>query len=273
MNTFFKIIFPAFIVFLGYKFFGNILGTVVLVAVLASVFEINKTGIYVLFAKLSYLKNNERMFNFFERAYQTGKMTPEQKLYYGYMCMREGRMEKAEKMFGTVLAYKQKPEIMSQARLNNALVLWKKGNLKEAIEVTEEVFKDYKTTVVYGNLGFLLLESGDFKKALEFNKEAYEYNGENDVIADNLAQTYYKMGDYEKSREIYDKVIKHKLTSPTLCYNIAKTLSKTGETELAVTYLKNALNMHFAGVASVDKETVEKLLDELERSIDKTVMA
>ena len=263
MNKLFKIILPVLIIFFGYKILGVALGTVVLTAVIASAFEINKTSIYVFVAKLGYNKDNERMFNLFERAYRTGKMTPEQKLYYGYICMREGRLDTAEKMFGAVLAYKQTPQIRAQARLNSALLIWKRGNLNEALEITEGVFKNYKTTVSYGNLGFLLLESGDLQKALEFNKEAYEYNGKNDVIADNLAQTYFQLGEYDKSREIYDKIMTHKITSPTFSYNIAKTLSKTGDTELAIEYLKNALDMNFSGVASVDRETVEEFLHEL----------
>ena len=264
MKTLFRIILPALIVFFGYRLFGAYLGTILLIAVLAVVFVIYRADIYVIIAKLSYLKNNEKMFNFFEKAYQTGKMSPEQKLLYGYMCMREGRLTKAEKMFSAVLSYKQKPEIKAQAKLNSALLMWKKGNLEEALETTEEVFENYKTTVSYGNLGFLLLEKGDLNKALEFNKEAYAYNDQNDVIIDNLAQTYFLMGEYEKSRDTYEKMLSHNITSPTLCYNLAKTLSKTGDKDLATDYLKKALNMHFAGVATVEKDAVESFLDELE---------
>ncbi|MBO4897487.1 MAG: tetratricopeptide repeat protein [Clostridia bacterium] len=263
-NNWFKILLPAVVVFFSYRIFGLLWGTLILLALVAFMLVINKAGIYYLIAIQNYPKNIDKMFEYFEKSYQTGKMSPGQKLDYGYRALREGRLEKAEKMFGAVLAYKQDPVITAKAKLNNALLLWKKGNAKEAIEITEEVFENYKTTLVYGNLGFLYYESGDLEKALRFNKEAYEYNGDNAVIADNLAQTYYKMGEPDKSREIYEKFRDTNIESPTLYYNMAKTFAETGDKELAITYLKDALNMRFAGVATVQKETVEQYLNELE---------
>lgn len=266
MKTLLRILLPALVVYFGYTRFGIVPGTIIMLAVFAVMYIIYRVEIYMIFAKLNYMKNNDKTFDYLEKAYRTGRMTNEQKLYYGYMCLREGRLEKAEKMINAVLAFKLDPKVKSQAKLNYALLLWKKGNTEEAVKMTEEVFEDYKTTIVYGNLGFLYLESGDLDRALEFNKEAYEYNEDNEVIADNLAQVYYKLGEYDKSREIYNRFIDKKITSPTFLYNISKTLVKTGDKELAIKFLKEALGLHFAGVASVEKETVENYLKELEES-------
>ncbi|MFU0801186.1 MAG: hypothetical protein ACFWUE_11115 [Xylanivirga thermophila] len=67
----------------------------------------------------------------------------------------------------------------------------------------EEVQRKYNNSRVYGTLGYLLIEKGDLDKALEYNLQALDYDDEDPVILDNLAQTYYFMGDIEKAKKYF----------------------------------------------------------------------
>lgn len=226
-------------------------------------------SVYMSLGNFYYHKDNSKMFDFYEKAYQTGRLNAEQKLYYAYIAMREGRMEKAERLFNAILSYKQQPDLMARARLNYALFLWKSGNLDEALELTEKVFKDYKSSVSYGNYGYLLILKGDLDKALEINLEAYDYNDSNPVIADNLGQNYYLLGKYEESREIFEKLIAAKPQFPIPYYNYAKTLYALGEKQEALENLNRALQYPFSFVAELSRDEVEAMITKIEEEINK----
>mgnify|MGYP003293135302 CR=1 FL=1 len=138
----------------------------------------------------------------------------------------------------------------------------KKGNIDEAVSVMGEVYEKYKSIVVYGNYGYLLLEKKDLRKALEVNLAGYEYDSQSDIICDNLAQNYYMLGNYEESKKYAEEVIAREPKFPMPYYNYAKTLVALGEKEKASENLKKALTYPFSGVAAITKEEVENLLNE-----------
>lgn len=262
------ILLPLLIIVLAFMSGGALIGFIAFAIML--IYSLHKylPSIYMTLGKYNYLKNNDKMFDYFEKAYKTGRLSADQKLYYAYMAMREGRMDKAERLFNAVLSYKQEPDLMARARLNYGLFLWKKGNLDEAIELTEKVFKDYKSSVSYGNYGYLLMMKGDLQKALEVNLEAYDYNDSNAVIADNLGQNYYLLGQYEKSREIYEKLMQSNPQFPIPYFNFAKTLYALGEKEAASDKLKQALQYPFSAVAEISRDEVENMLLKIENELN-----
>ena len=267
IKNLFKVVFPIIAVFAVFHFFGFLIGLIFFVLLLACLIYSNLPDLYLYLGKYFYLNDNNKAFSFFEKAYNTNRLKPEGKLYYAYICMREGNLDKAERVFNAVLAFKRDPEIMAQARLNYALLLWKKGNLDEALEITEKVYETYKSSVMYGNYGYLLLMKGDLQKALKINLEAYEYNDTNGVICDNLGQNYYLLGEYEKSREIFEKLMELKPQFPIPYYNYAKTLYALGDKAEAVEKLKFALECPFSAVAEISKDEVEALLYKIESEI------
>ncbi|MBQ7718354.1 MAG: tetratricopeptide repeat protein [Clostridia bacterium] len=269
MKKFFSNVFlPVAVIVLVYMYCGLLLGLIASAALIIFWIYRYLPTIYMSLGHSYYLKDNDKMFDYFEKAYNTGRLTAEQKLNYAYMAMREGRMEKAERLFNAVLAYKQKPDLMARARLNYALFLWKSGNLDEALELTEEVFKDYKSSLSYGNYGYLLMMKGDLDKALEINLEAYEYNDANAVIADNLGQNYYLLGRYEESREIFEKLIASKPQFPIPYYNYAKTLYALGEKTEALENLNTALQYPFSSVAELSRDEVENMIAKIEEELN-----
>ena len=265
MKTLINLLLPILIAFAAFNMGGPIIGfAVVIIMVIYFIYK-RLPEIYILMAKFNYLKDNEKMFSLLEKAYKTGRMKPDHKIYYGYMCMREGKYDAAERLYNAALALQKDEGVLARAKTNIALLLWKKGNIDEAVATMDEVYKNYKSTVVYG---YLLLEKKDLEKALEINLAGYDYDNRSDIICDNLAQNYYMLGDYEESRKYAEEVIERAPQFPMPYYNYAKTLIALGEKEKAAEMLKKALTYPFSGVAAITKQEVEKLLLSLEGEQD-----
>lgn len=265
MKTLINILLPILIAFAAFNMGGPVVGFLAVVIMIAYFIYKRLPEIYILMAKFNYLKDNEKMFALLEKAYKTGRMKPDHKIYYGYMCMREGKYNDAERLYNAALALQKDEGVIARAKTNVALLLWKKGNIDEAVAMMDEVYQSYKSTVVYGNYGYLLLEKKDLKKALEVNLAGYEYDSSSDIICDNLAQNYYMMGEYEQSRKYAEEVIDRNPQFPMPYYNYAKTLIALGEKDKAAQMLKKALTYPFSGVAAITKEEVEGLLLSLEK--------
>jgi tetratricopeptide (TPR) repeat protein len=168
----------------------------------------NRASVFAFLGARSYSKgDSDDAIRWFERAYQSGVAKPRIITAYAYMLLKLGDIEASEKILNEQMSKLLSAEDKMNVKSNMALVLWKKGQIDDALIMLKEVFEDYKTTTVYGSLGYFLILKGDLDKALEFNLEAYEYNNSNAVILDNLGQTYYLIGEYDKSEEIYKKLI------------------------------------------------------------------
>ena len=72
--------------------------------------------------------------------------------------------------------------------INYAVCEWKRGRLDRAIELMEQAAQDGVNSMIYGSLGYMLIEkarqTGDFSKAEAFNAQAYEYDDEDPVTLD-----------------------------------------------------------------------------------------
>lgn len=267
MKAIINFLLPVAVVFLAFKMGGPILGLLAIVAALGYIFYSRLPDIYMAIAKLNYQKDNEKALKYMEKAYKTMRLAPEHMIHYAYISLREGRLERSERLINAVLAYKRSPEVRYSAKTNQALLLWKQGKLDEAIETLWEVYENYKTTVVYGNLGYFLILAGDYEKALEFNLEAYDYNSTNEVILDNLAQNYYYLGDYENSEKYFNELMELEPKFPVPYFDYAKTLYALGKKQEAVDALNKALEYNFTFLSAVTKEDVIKFKEEIEASM------
>ncbi len=268
MRFLFNFLLPGAAVVLAFLSGGPLVGTLALLIVAGYIGYSRLPVIYMNLAKFNYLKDNEKAFSYMEKAYKTHRLQPEHMIYYAYLCIREGRLDKAERLLNAVLAYKRTPEIRYTAKTNYALLLWKQDKLDEATETLWEVYENYKNTVVYGNLGYFLILQGKFEDALKFNLEAYDYNSSNEVIIDNLAQSYYSLGDYENSAKYYEELMEKEPKFPVPYYNYAKTLKAMGKTGEALRAATQALEYDFTFLAAVSREEVIRFKEELSSSAE-----
>ncbi len=208
--------------------------------------------------------NAEETLYWLERVYKTGVAKPNAVTTYGYLLLKDGRLEQAMKIFEEQY---NTPNISNtdyyNIKSNYALCLWKQGKLEEAVTLLEKIIPDYKNTNIYGSLGYLYNLQGDLEKALKFNLEALEYNSTGGVILDNLGQTYYLMGEQEKAQEIFEKLLAQKPKFPEAYYDYALVLEKLGDKEKAIAMLKDAQQHKINYLSAVTNEHIETKLEQL----------
>lgn len=205
---------------------------------------------------------------FYEMAYKTGVMNADCKIAYSSFCLREKDFEKGRSLLNEVLDSRHtSAEDKINARHNLAVLIWKEGNLDEALSILETVHKQRPATNTYGTLGVLYLEkvkqSKNYSDALEFMLDAYDYNDYDKTIADNLGELYLLMGEYEKAQEVYNKLLEQKLFTPMPYYNYGLVLKAMGDIEGARENFEKALDCRFTGVITVTKEMVQQQLESL----------
>ena len=204
----------------------------------------------------------------FETAYKTGEMPQKCKITYSAFCLRENNIQKGKKLLTEVINSRfSTAEEKLGAKHNMAILLWREGNLNEAIEMLEQLHKQAPATNTYGSLGVLYLErareSGEYEKELDFMREAYEYNDSDKTVADNLGELYYMMGEYEKAEEVYINLMKLNFFTPMPYYNYGRVLKALGKTQEAKEIFEKALTIRFTSVMTISREDVLKELEEL----------
>ncbi len=198
----------------------------------------------------------------FALANRIGKLSPESKRFYGYLLLRDGQLDLARTILTQGSMEAKKPDAKKRIKAMLAVVEWKSGDLPLAIEMTEEAMVDYKTSNLYQNLGVMYNLSNNPIKALEFNKEAYEYNSDDLIIQDNLAEAYALCGDTHRAIELYENLLEKEPAFPEPYCGYAKLLIKQGEKERAISLLEQSLDKRFSFLSIMQKADIEKLIAE-----------
>ena len=156
-----------------------------------------------------------------------------------------------------------RPDEKLLAKSHHALILMKTGREDEALEELLEIFPTYKNSTMYGSIGYLYILKGDMEKALEFNKEAYEYNSDDAVILDNMVQLYNILGDGETAFSFAEKLMAKNPAFIEAYYNAALAAKGVGKTDLAKEYLEKTENLKTTFLSNVSHEDIKKLSEEL----------
>ena len=239
-----------------------LIGLVALIVYIAISVYSSRSAIYTALGSSNYSKGNiGKALTLFEKAYHTGKMPNTTIAFYAYILLKTGNIELSENLLTKMLKTNLSLDDINQFKSIFALVHWKRQRLDEAIEMLEEVIKNYSTTSVYGSLGYFYILKGDLEKALTFNLEAYDYNNSDNIINDNLGQTYLALEQYEKSKEIYEILISKKPTFPEAYFNYGLLLEALEQHDQAQEMFKVALESKFSYLSSLTKEQIQTKLD------------
>lgn len=243
------------------------LGIAALVAYLLILAYKSRAMIYSIIGTRKYgLGMLDEAAKWFGRAYATKHASVRTSVSYAYILLKNRELQKAEEILSKLIKENSGSEDLPYIKSIMALVLWKKGNVDEAVDMLEEVTRTYKTTSVYGSLGYLLILKGDLEKALQFNLEAYEYNSSDNIINDNLGQNYYLLGMYDKANEIYEKLMAKSPGFPEPYYNYGLVLEKLGNREKALEMLKKALSCKLTYLSTITMDEVEAAIKRLENA-------
>lgn len=254
----------------AFDFLGTGLGFGVMVLSFMVLFLIYKPKIYTILGRQKYSKDHDEGFKYMEKAYLTGKMNPQDALIYAYMLLRDGHLVKAEKLITGVIHQSKKKlteKNLLAAKLNQAIILWKKNDLVGAIKKMEEVYESgYRSTVHYQTLGLFYILNNDLEKAEDFVMEAMDFNAEDASIRDNLGLLYIKQGKWENAEVVYETLFSE--TTPTFIeahFNYASVLEHNGNMEEAFKYYQSALGCPERFLSTVKTSLVEACLTRVEK--------
>lgn len=200
--------------------------------------------------------NTDVAMAYFEKAVNHRFAKPYIKSSYGYVLLREGRLDEAEPYLQEAANMKTRDERFKYNNiLNLAILSWKRGDIDKALEIVLNIKEAYKNSIMYEILGYLYIAKGDYEKALEVNKEAFEFNKDDNVITDNLAQSYYFLGRYDEAEALYEEIIDY-VKFPEAHYYYGIILWNKGDYLGAYEALENATRLKNSFLSIVDKEMI-----------------
>lgn len=204
--------------------------------------------------------NTEKALRIYRKAEKIGKMSYNAKVNYGYFLLKNGHINDARIVFNkTAMDKKLSKTAKQQIKSLKALVIWKEGRIDEAIEMLEEVTAEYVTSMTYQSLGLLYVLNRDKEKAMSYCLEAYEYNPDDNVIMDNLAEAYALCGEREKAMEIYEELLSRNPHFPDAYYGYGILLMQCGRNEEGLDYIGQSLNKKFSFLSALPRERVESI--------------
>lgn len=226
---------------------------------------IKRNSLLCTYAKLKYNRGDiDGAEKLYSKAFKKGTPSPDHQLFYGYILLRKGKLEKARQVLGVASMSKAKPLLKARIKAMRALVTWKEGDIDTAIEMLEEVIAEFKNTAIYQDLGLLYILKGDKEKALKFNLEAYDFNSDDNVIMDNLAEAYALCGEMDKSEETYEKLLEREPRFAEAYWGYGELLIKKGEREKGLELIRKSLEKRITFLSILQKEEIEELIKKYE---------
>lgn len=256
---------PLLVIIFAFKMNKNA-GILCLLAYLAFLLIYNLSVFYQIKGQTEYNKGNIQMAEkWFKKAAESvrGRNNSYMLVSYGYILFKEGKLKEAEEILMKAVDKSKGRDDRNMAKSNLALVVWKKGDLDKAFRMLKEVTAEYKTSAVYGSLGYLAIEKGDLDEALKINLEAYDFNSDNAVILDNLAHLYHMRGEMDRAGEMFKKLMQKEPHFPEAYYDYGKYLEDAGEPEKAAEMYQRALKCKFNFNNTITVEQVRKDLERL----------
>lgn len=218
----------------------------------------------------------------YAEAIRLGNRTTNTQLSYALLLMREGDFEKSKAVMQEIA---RQPDLTDdgrfQLRVQYSILLWKTGDLDEAIATIRRAAKHKMNGAVYSTLGMYLVDqakqTGDFAEAQEFNDKALDYDDEDGDVLDNVAQMYETMARFEakrgeaesaaehraQARSFFEKAHERRPRQVTTVYYLARMYVADGEREKAAKLLKNADRLYYSAICPISRQAMDALRAEV----------
>jgi len=201
----------------------------------------------------------------FEEALSMGLKDPKYILSYSVLLLRNGEYQKSREL---LVQNQNNPlftgESKRQLFVNYAVCVYKMGELDKALRILEGQHAKEQTGLIFQTLGYLYVVAGDADKAIAFNQEALEYDDEDSISLDNLAQAYYLLKkDKQTAKEYFLKAHQRKPGQIDTLYFLAQYDIEEGNKAAAAEKLQKALEGRFSPLNYAKKEMVEQQLKAL----------
>ena len=204
----------------------------------------------------------------YRQAIDQGCNDPRYLLAYGVLLLKLAKYQEAREI---MLKTERIPGILreqkAQLRQNYAICMWKLGELDKAIELMKTSAQGGKNGMIYGSLGYMLIEkarqTGDFEEAIAFNQEAMDYDDEDAVVLDNMGQLNLAQGKREEALKFFTRAHEQKPSQVDTLYYLGKLAAEDGNAAQAKEYLQEALRQNYSALCTTTREQAEALLKSL----------
>ena len=212
-------------------------------------------------------------------AVRQGNTAPNIMQAYTLLLMREDEYERARELMERMSRSKGLSDAeWVQLRLQYSIYLWHTGQLDRAIETIQRAAAKGMSGSIYGTLGMYWVDkarqTGEFGPALEFNRQAMDYDDEDAATLDNMAQLYEAMADAEgmpeqaeayraKALGYYKKALAQKPRQITSIYYLARMLHENGDDEGARKLLSVRDTLYISAICPVTREMIDALAKEI----------
>lgn len=247
---------------------GNVYQVVSILLAIGVSAVLNIPMLYMLSANSAYKKGEwKNAVEKYKKAYRTKRLSADMEIYCGYILLKEGDKKTCEEIFEAVSKKKLTDRQKDSLDTNKAILLWKKGQLDEAIELLKAVWDRSPSVTAAGTLGALMLvaarETGDYGEALSFCESTNEQFTYERTIMANLGEAYYLCGQNEDALRVFGELMDCGSQAPAPFYYYALALLKAGRQEEAEEMLNLSLRQRFSALSTVPKKVVRAKLEEI----------
>lgn len=206
----------------------------------------------------------------YEALMQAGILKPSYMLPYSVLLLRDDTPEAYAKVKAMLAKIQRSPELRKEDRpqllANYAVADYKLGNLDKALKLLEASHHERPCGLTYQTLGFLYIEGDDADKALAYNQEALDYDDEDSICLDNMAQLHYRMlGDKAAAKPYFDQAHAIKPGQIDTLWFLSRYDVEAGDKAAAIEKLETALEGRFSPLNYVSKQQVEEEIGRLKQ--------
>ncbi len=159
------------------------------------------------------------------------------KYEYARTSLESGHLEKAEKVFRTILKI---DNTFLPAHLGLAEVLSTKGETEEAINILEKGFENLNSIILLARLEDMLINVGEPGRLLRFYKNAVSKNPNDHALKFLLGKLYYRLEMVDDAMDVLNSIDTSLFSSPELYSLRGELYMKRNQTQKALDELRKA---------------------------------
>jgi len=156
---------------------------------------------------------------------------------FGILLLQKGAFEEAIDLLTRGLELPVDAPTKATLRCHRAVGYLLSGQEAKAMAALEDLHETYPCAQVYQALGYAYIKTGQLDKAVEYCKEAVDYDDKDPVVLDNLAQAYILQGKMGEAWEILQKAHAVKPRQSDILYHMALCAKDRGDAQEALGYV------------------------------------
>jgi len=199
----------------------------------------------------------------YRKAIEAGDKDPSRHLSFGVLLLQKGDLDGGIQILTRALTFPLDDRTKATVRCYRALGYLLNGQSAKALAALEDLQEVYPCGQVYQTLGYAYIKTEQYDKALPYCLEAVEYDDEDTVILDNLAQLYIALERWDDAQKTLDRGFAIRAKQADMLYHQALCDLHRGDREQALLHVREAQECPINALNDVTRETLEAMEKEL----------